>query len=358
MAITHQTIRISNEIRVTVTGKLDIVTRNLVQAWARAWDQVRDEWSLAIADLIAASVDGQWPPPATVRRARRALAAMELTHTEILGLADLGGVYVTEATSEVLALEDEWQRRLIASQYPKAAGGTTSVAAHLDRIDANQIGAIVERTTETITSYRKPLADDAVEAMKQALVRGVALGENPRTAAARMLKTVEGRFNGGLTRALNIARTEMLDAHRSAAAASHFANSDVLAGWVWAAQLDTRTCPSCWAQHGSEHPLEEMGPIDHHQGRCARIPKTKTWKELGFNIDEPASLLPDAKAVFDQLPTADKLTIMGPVRLKALDTGRLSWSELSTRRTNGNWRDSYVPIPVWAARQALVYGIG
>ena len=130
--------------------------------------------------------------------------------------------------------------------------------------------------------------------------------------------------------------------------------SEVLRGWVWTAKLDARTCPSCWAKHGQEHGLFETGPNDHPQGRCARTPLARSWADLGFDIEEPPSEVPDAEAVFNSLSPDEQLRIMGPVRLKALQDGVMEWSELTVKRTNGDWRDSWVPVPVGKARRRLV----
>jgi SPP1 gp7 family putative phage head morphogenesis protein len=182
--------------------------------------------------------------------------------------------------------------------------------------------------------------------MRRALLAGISVGDNPRTAARAMLSRVEGAFNGGLTRAMTIARTEMLDAYRTASRYTHAANADVLDGWVWTAALDRRTCPSCWSQHGNVYPVDQPGPLDHQQGRCARVPKTKTWRQLGINLDEPPSVLPDAQTRFWQLPAADRAAIMGPARLELLRTGRIGWDDLAVRRTSTGWRDSYTPRSV------------
>jgi len=343
MAIDRYTIRISNEIRVTITGHLDDATRTLVEAWARAWDEIDFEWRNTINALIAGSKNNRWPSARTIRRASQVLAALEHTHAEIIKLGELEGVLVSETTRKIMDAENDWQRRLIDSQLPNA--GTAGAGLTFNRVDTDALDAIVERVTGAIHSYTKPLADDAVDAMKNALVRGVALGENPATAASTMLRRVEGRFNGGLTRALTIARTEMLDAHRSGEAAVQFDNTHLLSGWIWQAALDERTCPSCWAQSGSFHGLDEPGPFDHQNGRCARLPKVRTWKELGFNIAEPADLIPDPETTFWSLAPDKQLEIMGPGRLAALRNGT-PWDQLSMRRTTDGWRDSYVPTPV------------
>lgn len=354
MAINRETLRLAKQLRVDINATVDITVRQLVEAWARAWTQIDAEWRAAVDQLVAASKDGKWPTPAQVARAERAQKALAVATREIRSLAEFTGVTVTTAAREVTEQVAFWQARLIASQMPKEAGTTAELAARFTRVDADAIGAIVERSVEQITARTQPLSVAATEAMKQALVRGVAVGENPREAARRMMRLAEHQFTGGLTRALVIARTEILDAHRSGTAAAQLANADVLKGWMWHAELDKRTCPSCWAKHGTVHDLEVTGPDDHQQGRCARTPVTKSWKELGFDVKEPAPIIPDAQQVFSQMPKADQLAVMGPVRLKALDSGAMSWSDLSVKRTTDGWRDSWVPVPVGTARRSLV----
>lgn len=353
MAIRRRTITLSKELRIVLSNIDATTTRSIVEAWVRAWDLTENEWLAAINDLIALG-QGQWPSRAQVLRATAAIRALDIATQEVVHLADFTGVTVVTAARQMTDDVALWQGRLIASQMPTQAGDFNDLVVQFGRVDANAIGAIVERTAEQVTALTKPLSKQATEAMKQALVRGVIVGDNPRTTARRMLTQVEGAFNGGLTRALTIARTESLDAYRSGAAATHFGNEDTLAGWIWLAQLDTRTCPSCWAQHGRLHELSETGPNDHQQGRCARLPKTKTWKQLGFNIAEPPDLLPDAQAVFSKLSEKDQLAIMGPVRLHALQTGAIGWADLSQLRQTKGWRDSWVPASVHTIRRKTV----
>lgn len=117
-----------------------------------------------------------------------------------------------------------------------------------------------------------------------------------------MLKGLEGEFNGGLTRALTISRTEILDAYRASSKQTMAANDDVLAGWMWTAELDETTCESCWAMDGQIFDLDVDGPDDHQNGRCTRTPVTKPWRELGFDVDEPPDQRPNAEDVFRASP--------------------------------------------------------
>ncbi len=344
MSISDETLRLARKLRVTIDSDVNASVRALVKAWARAWDEIHGTWADAAMDLAQASTNGRWPDQWTIARHDRAQAALLAANDEIATLAEFTGVTVTDAVGRVVEYTPEWQARIIATQMPSEAGTRAELATRFNRVDRYALGAIVERTTEQVTSSARLLNVTAQEQMRRALIRGVAVGDNPRAAAARMVKAAEGAFNGGLTRALVIARTEILDAYRSGAAAAQFANADVLTGWVWLAQLDTRTCPSCLAMHGTEHNLDEVGPNDHQQGRCARMPKAKTWRDLGFDIGEPADVTPDARTWFDGLSRTEQTSIMGPARMRALDGG-VAWHDLAQRRTTPGWRDSWAPTP-------------
>lgn len=349
MAVNRETLRLLRSMRLAVDRTVDTATNDLVKAWVYAWDMLAHDWELALTDLIAQSQDGAWPTRATIYRAERVLRALDATQDALERLAREAGVRIVDDLAAITAESAEWQARLTASQLPAEAGTQAALGAQFNRVDAGSLDAIVARTTQQITSNLLPLSMEATASLNAALLRGVALGENPKTAARAMLKRIESTFNGGLTRAMNVARTEMLDAHRGAAHAQDQANADVLAAWEWHAALDRRTCPSCLAQHGRQHPVDVPGPYDHQQGRCARVPVTKSWAELGFTgLKEPKSLTPDARAWFDALPAKDQLQIMGPARLDLLKSGDIGWDDLTQRRTAAGWRDSYTVTPVSA----------
>jgi len=102
-------------------------------------------------------------------------------------------------------------------------------------------------------------------------------------------------------------------------------------------------CRACIAQHGRTFPLEEPGPIDHHQGRCARAPVTKSWTELGFpGIEEPAPLIQSAVDEFDALTDQEQRSILGK-DYEAWKAGDYPIDSWVTTRSNPGWRDSIAP---------------
>jgi SPP1 gp7 family putative phage head morphogenesis protein len=347
MAVSKRTLRLLAGMRIQIGKNVDAATRELTRAWATAWNEVAPEWQAAIDELIRIGNDGKWPSRAQVLRAERAARALEVTKAALDDLAKTSGITVTRILPPVVDLTDTIHRQLIASQYPAQAGTQATLTASFARVDAKAAAAIVKRSTQRVTALHRPLSAAATQSMKSSLIRGVLIGENPNRAASRMVARVKGDFDGGLVRAKVIARTEILDAHRAAGLASDQANADVLAGWQWIAELDTRTCPSCWSKHGEVFDVDEAGPLDHQQGRCARLPAIKLWADLGFDdIDEPESLLPDAEQTFRNLPRDDQLAVMGKARLDLLDKGDVTWADLSTKRSTTGWRDSFAPTPV------------
>jgi SPP1 gp7 family putative phage head morphogenesis protein len=328
---------------VAVGRETDQATRTLTQAWIRSWDELAGQWQKAMDDAVAYQArTGQWPPPWELGRIERLGQAMQASEQALQQLANRAGVVLTDGAEQVAAIDVGFEPRLISSQLPAAEQAQAAV-----RFAANvlpqAVDVIVARSQAQIVSALRPLSTAAADGMRRELVRGIATGTNPSRAAAQMVARVQGEFNGGLSRAINVARTEMLDTYRTVSRYSHAANADVVASWIWISTLDKRTCPSCWGMNGTTHPLDQPGPLDHQQGRCARAPKTKTWRDLGFDIDEPADDLPDAQKKFWALSQADQKAIMGPGRLQLLRSGRIGWDDLPGERASAGWRTSYAP---------------
>lgn len=346
MAVTNRTLWLLRHLRVEIGEQADDVVRRLTDAWVQAWNLLADEWRDAISLVVAVYVQtGRWPAPWQLARIERLVAAQQSTAAALAALAATTNTTAGAGAAEVIAATAAAEPAIMASQLP-AQLAAAALRTYAARIAPAALEAIAVRARTQIHAETWPLTEDAVQAMRRALIAGVATGAHPTEAARAMVGQVEGAFNGGLTRAINIARTEMLDAYRHTSAAVHAANADVLDGWTWVATLDRRTCPSCWAMHGTHHPLDQAGPWDHQQGRCARMPKVKSWAELGIPGVEGEDLTPDAEKVFAALPPDDQLAIMGPGRLALLTAGRINWADLAVRRDNQAWRPSYVPRPV------------
>ena len=312
---------------------LDHHTTTLTAAWATSWASVAGEIEAVLLEL-AEDGDVPWW---RIERSRRAQQGLAAAVRALEDLAELTGTTISDDAARAIGLGVDGEIAMIGAQLPPGHDGVV-------RVDDAQISAMLGRTTQQITAVSWPISVETQAAIQAELARGMIVGDNPREAARRMMVATEGRFTGGLTRALNISRTEMLDAMRTAQHATDQVNAGVLAGWTWGAHLDSRTCISCISMHGTEWPLTEPGPIDHHSGRCARLPRTKSWAELGFpNIPEPDLGTIDAGEWFDGLDTESQLRILGRSGWDAWSAGRFPMSDWSARKSNDGWRDSFVP---------------
>jgi hypothetical protein len=340
VAITATTVRLTKALRNSLLKVTDQQVRDLVAAWASAWDEVAGELEIAVLELAARAEDGRITR-GQVLRSRRLASALDTIARRLTSLADQAGVRIVADLPAVVEAAGRAQAEIIDSQLPKAERGNLT---DWSRVDSRQIDAIVTRSTEQIASDLWPLSSEAQGVIRRELVRGVAAGANPRETATRMLQRTQGGFNGGLTRALTIARTETLDAHRAAAKVSQEANADVLGGWVWLTDLRVSPppCPACLGMAGTEHPLTEPGPLGHANCRCSRMPRTKTWAELGIEgMDEPESKTPDAADWFASLEVATQKKILGPARYAAWRRGEYPMSAWAERVSADGWRDSY-----------------
>lgn len=129
-------------------------------------------------------------------------------------------------------------------------------------------------------------------------------------------------------------------------------NLDVLKEYVWTSTLDLRTTPECQVRDGKRYTAEEnpkpightykwlAGPGKLHWNcRSTKLPVTKSWRDLGIDIDE---FNPSERASMDgQVPSKMDYEewlkeqsperqdeVLGPTRAKLFREGNLSLKEL------------------------------
>lgn len=354
MPITDESLALQARLDAQVQTVTDHQVRLLVAAWVTAWAEVSADLQDTLTDLLTApsvrvlgSLTGTPRiSRATLSRSIRLRRALSTIAAKLDDLAAETGITLTRDLEDVVDVSARAQLDILNSQLPNEPELHQIEDRAWTDGDNDALEAIVRRTTQQIESTTDRLSAEAANAVRRELIRSVAVGSNPRQAARRMVDRAEGKFNGGLTRAMRLARTEMLDAHRAGAKAGQDRHAETLQGWVWMCHLGPRTCPACLVRHGTVYSLETPGPDDHPQGRCSRLPKTKTWADLGIDLDEPADSLPDARAWFDALPEANRLAILGRERLRMLRAGEIAWDNLAMVRRNHEWRDSLQVTPV------------
>lgn len=343
MPITARTLALARQSKAYTTATVDRYTHQIIRAWAQAWDDLAAAFESELADIMKLERWADAMDAERIRQLQRSLSdIVDRRLAELINDtgAQVGSTARTIANQIIAETAAILESQIDPSHWP----------GFVRPVPIEALDWVAERTTQQITVRHYYLQQEATAAMKRELMLATAAGDNPRAAAERMITRVEDAFNGGLTRATVIARTEMHDASRAAALEQRKANADVLKGWVWFSDLSDRTCPSCWAMHGSTHPVDEPGPIDHHQGRCTALPVTKSAAELGLAGGDTPGLEPtqaDAKAKFEALPEHRQRDILGPDRYEAWKAGRYPMESWPERRQHWDTDDAGVRRRSW-----------
>lgn len=335
MPVTADTLRLMRALVVDLDQLIDRPLAELSRAYGTAWDAVSSQLLDALLELADEPITRS-----RVERSSRIASALQVIADQLDQLAAQSAVVITDAVGQVTSISVAAQAAIAGSQLPAAGYPLVSV-------NADVIGSIVARTSQQITARTRPLAQAGQEAVRRALVQGAAASDNPVRVARNMARLARaGGVDLPMARATAIARTELLDASRAATQAWEQSNASTLQGWEWLSSRSATTCPSCWAMDGTLHELSETGPDDHPNGRCTRMVRTKTWRELGIDLDEPDGVARiSAEDHFRSLPREQQLAVMGPARLQALDDGA-PWSSLSVEKPNTDWRRSFAVRPV------------
>lgn len=345
MPVTNKTLALAAQLRSDIEVYTTAAERTLTSQWVAAWGELNREWEDAFSQIIAARSAGRPYNPGQIIQLARVQRALVLTAQKLKELQDGLGPTVEETVRLVTNHTAEVTSQIVGSTLPEGP-----LYQGFTRVDPGALAAIVDRTLEQITATSWSLAEDATMAVRTSLIRAVPSGWGPDEAAREMIRRTRSSFNGGLTRAMTIARTEMLDAHRSASRAQYEA-SDVVTGWTWLTKLSDRTCPSCIGMHGQEFPLDHPGPEDHPNGRCTSVPTTKSWKDLGIDLEEPADEFPSVQDWMQQDPE-DAILALGAKRYLMLMDGSVKLEDLATRKSNPGWRPSYQVTPLSKLRRS------
>ncbi|MBT2333613.1 minor capsid protein [Variovorax paradoxus] len=181
----------------------------------------------------------------------------------------------------------------------------------------------------------------------------------------------DGILNRGRIEVEAVVRTAV--SHTAAAAREEFyqANTDVIASLKWVSTLDTRTSEMCRIRDGKQYSTDHK-PVGHSvpwlQGpgrlhwrcRSSSAPITKSFRELGIDIDE---LAPTERASMDgQVPAemsyGDWLQkqsakrqdeVVGPTRGALMRQGKMPFDSFYTAR--GEWID----LDTLRARDAVAF---
>jgi hypothetical protein len=271
----------------------------------------------ALADVIA---KGTY----TAAQVRRLGAFIRLQEAIQRELGDFAGYLRTDLQPLALAAAqlgeaDAW------NMLNFMVGNHEFIRVPFDRIPIEAVYKMLTFLDPAGALYQRldKLAPFHAEAVSNAILDAIGMGVNPRQTARLIMSAAESAFGGGLVDALRTARTAQLYAYREATRANYVANSDVVTGWQWVAELDELTCEACIAENGTEHTLDEV--LDgHYNCRCSPVPIV-----MGQSVE-----MQSGEDWFNEQDEATQRGIMGDTKYEAWKDGQFEFSQLVTNTPN------------------------
>lgn len=188
---------------------------------------------------------------------------------------------------QIARYEAEFQAQLLGRSLP--------IAWDIVSPSAEQLNAIVNARPfqgKLLGDWLSELEASRARRVRDAVRLGMVEGETVSQIVQRIRGTKALQYRDGamqISRRGAEAMVRTAVAHTTSAAREELyqANANLIANEQWVATLDTRTCPTCGGLDGQKFELGKGPRAPIHIGcRCLRVPVTKSWRELGFDIDE------------------------------------------------------------------------
>lgn len=240
---------------------------------------------------------------------------------------------VTTVREELNALTreiEEQARRLqdaaIRTGLDMGADALGAAGVAFGRPAIESVQALINYVDSTAFQQRlNQFGDVYASEVSDTILAMAAQGKDP----TKIARAVRGLMRGQpLYDAQRMVRTVQLWSARRGQQSIFQKNADVVLGWIWSSARDRRTCFGCLAKHGSKHPIDEV-LNDHHLGRCAMVPITPSWADLGFSDGADLLDIETGASWFGALPEAEQRDMMGPAVYAAYKDGAFTFDQLA-----------------------------
>lgn len=302
----------------------------MVAAWAQTYAKVREDYAALLDKMAAAKAAGQPVKPAWLYQQTRLKSALATTKSEVAKYAETASAITLSAHQSAVLAAQKHAAKL--GQVAMTGAGLSGDFTTLNPANLSHLVGFLQDGSPVADLFAG-LADETAAAAVHALTVGVTLGKGPDWMARRLSDALDlPRW-----RATTIMRTETQRVYRSVARQTYLANDDLLEGWVWTAHLDSRACPACVAMDGTIHPV--TATLDGHpRCRCAMVPRTKSWADLGVN--NAADTRPPVRSGIEWLkaaPASVQRAVLGPAKYRRFAKGDLDLNDLVARTEHPAW---------------------
>lgn len=230
--------------------------------------------------------------------------------------------------------EIDWESRLFQSAIP--------IEMNFN-IPSDRVVRNIMRTEPisgaTLDQWFRGLSANVRANVNEQIRAGMLEGESVDKIIARIRGTRKNRYTDGILEMTRqeteaLVRTGVMKTSARARQEFHKENEDAIKGYQLVLTLDSRTCPICVAaEKDNPYPLEAPPEVPLHINcRCLVVAITKSWQELGIDLDEMkpgtrASMdgeVPETMTYpewFDRQPAEVQKDILGESRYAAYKQG-------------------------------------
>jgi hypothetical protein len=276
---------------------------------------------------------GEAVPPWKVVQIERYRDLVSQAQAELGRLGDDGARMIADLQREGLALGMDMAEAQVGAMIPPGVGLTFNrlpIGALESMIGFLQDGSPLARLLGD-------LGEETARSIGELLRDGIGLGWNPRKVA----RAITQKVGMALTRSLRIARTEMLRAWRRSSVQGYRDQGSLIKGYRRHAQQDDRTCIACLLMDGTFYETADEF-TDHVQGRCAVVPVTRTWAELGFaGIEDTNAEWEPGREWFLRQDEGVQRSILGDPIYDAWQGGEIGLDDMKTLHESAEWGDSW-----------------
>lgn len=243
-------------------------------------NRVDGDLAAQIQRFDPAAVDGAW----SQKRLEKLLVAVRVVNRDAYNQV---GKELTAELKALAAYEGAYQARSITSALPVIMDIVTPSAEQL-------YAAVSARPFQgrVLKEWGKDLEAAAFAKVRDAIRQGYVEGQITEQIVRRIRGTRAGQFRDGILEinrrsAESVVRTAINHTATTARQETYKANADVVGSWRFVATLDGRTTVGCAALDGQTFPIGEGPQPPRHYGcRSSSAPVTKSWRALGFDIDD------------------------------------------------------------------------
>ena len=314
--------------------------RALIQAYIPVWQKISSDVTSLLAEAAERQLSG-----AQVLRLTRLQALQRQMADEVAKFVKVAGPRIGEAQAQAVTLARNSIQGIVDAALPRGIDTAVLGRANIqwvqlpDEAFANFVG--VSGDGSPLAQILDQIGPQVRVGVNQSISEGLALGMSPRDTA----RLVQNRVGMGLTRALTISRTETLRSYREGSRLQYHANRDIVKGFKRVSAQDSAVCMACLALDDTVYKTS-VALDEHVNGRCAIVPITIGYKDLGLDVEEPPFERQTSRDWFQAQPESVQREMMGPGRYEGWQDGKFELTDMAKVESSPVWGDQAVVKPV------------